>query len=358
MVKQTSSETAGRVLALRSLHLSYDKIKKQMFDDHILISRNAIIRIIKRNQCEQGSVPVNPRKFGFQNGRTVRSPALIRKVSVACAKRNPPTQRNLAARHGVSKATIWRILKEDLEWNARKKRKTHEVTPEQAVQRLERGHDFLEYLGKYKTRMIFTMDETYVTLNDFNGERDIYYQGKEVVVPPSWKKKSQKAWPKRSMVAIRICWEGTSRAYIVPQKSKVNSAFFIEHILQPMVEKDIPRLYGNKAKDVTLHMDSAPAHVSRQTVQWLEDRKIKFVPKAEWMANSPDLAPLDYGVNGIFKKMLSARRVTTVNGMEKAIYDVWSNFNIKTVRKILSSWKSRVEHMIERKGFQIEQIRK
>ena len=64
-------------------------------------------------------------------------------------------------------------------------------------------------------------------------------------------------------------------------------------------------------------MDSAPAHVSRQTVQWLEDRKIKFVPKAEWMANSPDLAPLDYGVNGIFKKMLSARRVTTVNGMEK-----------------------------------------
>ena len=182
MVKQTSSETAGCVLALRSLHLSYDKIKKQMFDDHILISRNAIIRIIKKNQCEQGSIPVNPRKFGFQNGRTVRFPALIRKVSVACAKRNPPTQRNLAARHGVSKATIWRILKEDLEWNARKKRKTHEVTPEQAVQRLERGHDFLEYLGKYKTRMIFTMDETYVTLNDFNGERDIYYQGKEIVV--------------------------------------------------------------------------------------------------------------------------------------------------------------------------------
>ena len=50
-----------------------------------------------------------------------------------------------------------------------------------------------------------------------------------------------------------------------------------------MVEKDILRLYGNKAKDVTLHMDSVPAHISHQTVQWLEDRKIKFIPKAEWI---------------------------------------------------------------------------
>ena len=68
--------------------------------------------------------------------------------------------------------------------------KTHEVTPEYAVQWLERGHGFLEYLGKYKIRMIFTMNETCVTLDDFSGERDIYYQRKEGVAPPNWGMKS------------------------------------------------------------------------------------------------------------------------------------------------------------------------
>ena len=59
------------------------------------------------------------------------------------------------------------------------------------------------------------------------------------------------------MVAIGICWNGVSRAYIVPEVSKVNIEFFIDFILRPMVQEDIPRLYGERAKDVVFHMDSA-----------------------------------------------------------------------------------------------------
>ena len=70
-----------------------------------------------------------------------------------------------------------------------------------------------------------------------------------------------------------------------------------------MVENDIPRLYGHQSKDVWPHMDSAPAHVAAQTVQWLIHRQIKFIPQADWMTNSSDLAPLDYGISGILKKI-------------------------------------------------------
>ena len=209
----------------------------------------------------------------------MRTTGIIKKVAAACSTRNPPTQRQLASHLGVSPATINRISKENLERHVRKKRKTHDITTEQAAQRLERGRRFLGYLGKYKSRMIFTMDETYVSWNDSNSERDVYYQGKSVVVPAEWKKKLRKSWPKKIMVAIGICWNGTSRAYIVPQKSKVDSMYFIKNILTPMVENDIPRLYGHQSKDVWLHMDSAPAHVAAQTVQWLIDRQIKFIPR-------------------------------------------------------------------------------
>jgi hypothetical protein len=356
MVKKTCFETVARILTLRQLGLSYDLIVKKLSEVPIKISRNTVISVIKENENARNGVLKPPRKFGDQNRRSARSPLIIKKVANACSKPNPPTQAQLATRLEVSQRTIQRILAKDLELKVRKKRRTHDITPQQAAQRLERGRRFLGYLGKYKSRMIFTMDETFVTLNDFNVERDIYYQGKEVVVPASWKKKSKKSWPKKVMVAMGICWEGTSRAYIVPQKSKVNSAFFIKHVLRPMVEFDIPKLYGDRAPEVILHMDSAPAHTSAETVQWLRDHNVKFIPKEDWMANSPDMAPLDYGVNGILKKKLSSRRVTTVAGMERTIKEEWKKFDLRTVRNILSSWKQRVEVMIEHHGFHIEQV--
>ena len=64
------------------------------------------------------------------------------------------------------------------------------------------------------------------------------------------------------MVAIGICWNGVSRAYIVPEASKVNAEFFIDFIMRPMVQEDILRLYGERAKDIVVHMDSALAHNS------------------------------------------------------------------------------------------------
>ena len=67
-----------------------------------------------------------------------------------------------------------------------------------------------------------------------------------------------------------------------------------------MVQEDILRLYGDRAKDVWFHMDSAPAHVAAQTVQWLNDNQVTFIPAADWMSNSPDLAPTDFGVSGNF----------------------------------------------------------
>jgi len=83
---------------------------KKLFDAGIRISRCTVIRIIKKNQQEQKGIATSPQKFDRQNGRTVRTAAIIKKVSLACSKRNPPTQRHSALRYGVSQTSIQIIL--------------------------------------------------------------------------------------------------------------------------------------------------------------------------------------------------------------------------------------------------------
>ena len=87
------------------------------------------------------------------------------------------------------------------------------------------------------------MDEIIVPTGEINGETDYYYRRKKVV-PEIWKKKPRKNWPEKVMVAIGICWKGTSRIYMVPPKTKVNAKAFLNLILQPITFVDIPRLYG------------------------------------------------------------------------------------------------------------------
>ncbi|GAU89145.1 hypothetical protein RvY_01729 [Ramazzottius varieornatus] len=72
------------------------------------------------------------------------------------------------------------------------------------------------------------------------------------------------------------------------------------------------------------------------------------------MANSPDLAPLDYAINGILKKYLADRKATTIPGLSKVIQDVCTNFDLRIIRKSLSSWQGRVQKMLDRKGDHVE----
>ena len=356
MVVKTSFETQVQVLTLRGLHFSYEKIRNKLLESDISVSLSTIIRIIKNDKRDRSSHPRSPRKFGNQNLPSARISSNIKKVASAIKKPNPPTQRAMAIKLGISQTSINTILKQDLGQKLRKKRRVHSLTENQMSQRLERAPRFLSYLGKYKTRNIFTMDETIITLNDVNVGRDCYYEGTEDTVPEDWKKLPRKSWPPHIMVAIGICWNGVSRAYIVPENRKVNADYFIQDILKPMIEEDIPRLYPGREKDVTWHMDSAPAHTAKKTYKWLDERGIKYIPKQDWMANSPDMAPLDYGINANFKRIISQRRVTTIDGLKKVIVEEWNKFSVETVRNVLSSWDKRVNLMVERQGSHVEHI--
>ena len=104
------------------------------------------------------------------------------------------------------------------------------------------------------------------------------------------------------MMAAAFCWHGQTRLTIIPARAKVNADYFIQHVLAPMFDVDVPKLFGKDAGKVVLHKDSATRHTARKTVAWLNSRGIKFMTKDQWLPNSPKLAPMDYFVNGHLKK--------------------------------------------------------
>ena len=63
---------------------------------------------------------------------------------------------------------------------------------------------------------------------------------------------------------------------------KVNSDFYINKVLKPFVNKDLPRMFpGDQIKDMVFRQDSASSHTSKHTLAYLRQQKINFVTPEE-----------------------------------------------------------------------------
>ena len=204
---KTSAELVSLVISLSLVVKSVRKIAENLFERGAFISKTGITRTFQNVKLKASGITKPEKQLPSQNFRSTRC-RLINRVKKAVLVCNPPTQVSLARTMKVSRATIQRILKDDLGLMKRKKTKTHSLTEKQAAQRLDRGNEFLQYLTPRKLRYIFTFDETYVTLDDTAAETDYYYAGEDVEIPEHWQKFSKKAWLQRIMVAMGICWCG------------------------------------------------------------------------------------------------------------------------------------------------------
>ncbi|KAH3858192.1 hypothetical protein DPMN_100811 [Dreissena polymorpha] len=89
---------------------------------------------------------------------------------------------------------------------------------------------------------------------------------------------------------------GKPEIIIIPKGTKVYSEFYINICLKPFIRKDVPRLFPEGKHVMTFHQDSASSHTSKHTVNFLKDQNIKFITPEEWIPQSPDAAPKDFGI--------------------------------------------------------------
>ncbi|GAV06359.1 hypothetical protein RvY_16368 [Ramazzottius varieornatus] len=128
-------------------------------------------KLIKKEGQKQIGWARPEKKLPPQNLPTVRTRNNIRKVKKAVLKKNPDSRRKLARKLGCSYYTVGQIIRQDLGLVARKKTKVNHLT---AAQKEQRGD---------RIRKIFTMDETWLTLDDCNSEGEYYYTDGVLEIP-------------------------------------------------------------------------------------------------------------------------------------------------------------------------------
>jgi len=116
---------------------------------------------------------------------------------------------------------------------------------------------------------VVTIDEAWLFLNETNKKTKICYVEKGKNIPESWTcEKSETFSPKLMVVGI-ITGRGTVPLIQVPPKVKINSQYYIDNVLKPLVEIYLPNLYPNELNKVFVHHDAAPEHTSRSTTDYM-----------------------------------------------------------------------------------------
>ena len=158
------------------------------------------------------------------------------------------------------------------------------------------------------------------------------------------------------MYAAGMPARGVMRKYFFPHKTKPDQNFFINKILKPVMEKDIPRLYS-KEKERTSSSILIRLPVTLLP-RFTRTSKVKCISKKDWPSNSPDLSPMDFSGNGTFRKAMFARKPETIAGLQKIAREVWKEFPETICYNTMKTWPRRVQKMLRNNSFQIRKYEK
>ena len=137
--------------------------------------------------------------------------------------------------------------------------------------------------------------------------------------------------------------------------AKINADYCIDYILKPFLSCDLHRLFPiGEEKKMIYHHDSAPVHILKKTIAFLNKSKINYVKSDEWMPKSHDVAPMDYSIWGYLKQQLNKQKIETLDELFKKILYQWKKIDKTYIDKVLADWPKRVYRIYKARGFHIE----
>ncbi|UYV63658.1 FZD9 [Cordylochernes scorpioides] len=340
---------------------SYSVIVKKLKAEGLDVGKATICRVVngigKKREAES-----NGQKFQVDRPRPVRTPATVSKVKRLATTENPPSQRQLSRMCGTSLKTINNIIHKDLELDTRRKGKVHKLTPFHMKNRATNARKlYEEHLAGSRSEYTATLDEAWMYVTYCNGIRKICYIKRGNQVPDNWVHQCSETFPKGFMVVGVMTGRGVLPLIKVPSKVKVNSEFYIECVLKPVIEQ-LKDLYPGEMDKVFLHHDKASSHTSNKTQQFLQEMKdtlgLNFIRNSDIPVKPPDASPLDFYGFGMLKQRLFNRRPKTEAGLWKAAQEEWSNVSLSKVKEVFAAWKVRCREIAKKKGKHIEHMKK
>jgi histone-lysine N-methyltransferase SETMAR len=295
--------------------------------------------------------------------RIFKSKDLVKKVSNLARKENPMTQSDMAKKFKVSPTTINRVIHKDLKYVTRKKTPVHQLKPRHIKNRKTNARKLYEkHLSGSKSDFIVTLDEAWFYLSNTDGKRKICYRKKGESIPASWVVERGESYQEKFMVVGAMCEKGVLPLIRVPPKVKVNSDYYISHVLKPLLECEVVKLYGNETNKVVVHHDLATSHSSKKTMAYAADLKerlgISIIPNSDIPVKSPDISPMDFFGFGYLKQKVFKRKAKTLEGLWKVVKNEWSKVTPETCRNVLKEWKRKCNLVRQTNGLQIEPLAK
>ena len=266
-------------------------------------------------------------------------------------KPHPPTLSWLSTHFGVAKSTIYQYRRR-LNFKKYIKPRRHEIKENSRVLRKQRSWPLYKRLANGRWMNFITSDETMIYLDGTYKTRGIQYVSSEedksnVQVAP------RKFHPKSVMVWVAFCAKGFLKPIFVPSKAKVNSEFYIDKILKPMI-REANELYGEG--NWIFHQDSAPSHTAKKTIEFLKNSKVKFIAPSEWPPHSHDCAPCDFWLFSHLKREIRKHKVSSVHSLKLVVKRVLKKIPIAMIHRVLEAWPKRLRQVYNADGGQIERL--
>ena len=223
----------------------------------------------------------------------------------------------MASELKVSHGSMQNLVKNDLHLKSFKRRTVHFLSEKIVKKRLARSKGMLTRLATQPLDKIIFSDEKLFTIEQATNK-----QNDRILAPTSssitekhlYVKRTQK--PQSVMVWAGISAKGRTPLVFVPVGAKINSSTYQKLILEPVV-KDLSKTMFNK-EPFLFQQDSAPAHTSNISQNWLRENIPDFITKEEWPPSSPDLNPMDFSIWSILEKMLC--KVTFKCGSSEEVF--------------------------------------
>lgn len=326
--------------------INHFKLKK------VKVSKCSINLIKKKYSYDKENFPCEPKKperRGRPLSLTNRQVSNLKKEVLGA---NPKSQKDLGDKYEVHQTTIGRYIKRNFKLKRTKKRKVHFLSEKQCARRFQSALRLYRFLRENLSKIIST-DEKLFHLTHAGGQKSFFYK-KRGDYRRSFAAYEHHKFPKCVMVWGGISMRGKTKLRFVTQGVKINSEHYQKNILSPFISEDLKNLYPDG--DGILQQDSAPAHVSKNTLEFMSKRKMKFIPPDMWTPNSPDNAPLDFNIWGWMEKELQKRKVYTIIGLKRALQEIWDSISQEHIDRVLKHWLKRCRLIHENEGKSIEHL--
>ncbi len=195
-----------------------------------------------------------------------------------------------AKRRSVSRRTMGRAIKEDLGLSTYVRGRCHLLTEKMKTVRLERGKKLRQICKNNPRTIRLFSDESIFTVDGvYNPKNDRWIAEERASVPPVMRTK----YPIKIMIFSVISSDGKAMlAHIFPPKFRLTTAGYLD-LLETVVLPWLASTYPPGTKFLWIQ-DSAPAHVSKASMNFLNSKFDVMVQPDQWPSNSPDLNPCDY----------------------------------------------------------------